>query len=71
MDEVSDCSGDGTCAENGSLGLLKKPIDGVKFADTTLLEESYSALQQFAIGRPFNDVLTTFPCQSCLSSMEP
>ena len=56
MDEVSDCSGDGTCAENGSLGLLKKPIDGVKFADTTLLEESYSALQQFAIGRP----LTTF-----------
>ncbi len=49
-DEVGDCSTDGTCAENGSLGLLKKPVAGVKFAETTLLEESYSALQQLAIG---------------------
>jgi hypothetical protein len=50
VDEAGDCSSDGTCIENGSLGLIKKPIDGVKFADTTLLEESYSALQQLAIG---------------------
>jgi hypothetical protein len=50
VDEVGDCSSDGTCTENGPMGLVKKQIDGIKFADTTLLEESYSALQQFALG---------------------
>jgi hypothetical protein len=39
----------GICSR--SLGLLKKPVDGVKFAETSLLEESYSALQQLAIGK--------------------
>ena len=51
MDEVGDCSSDGTCAENGSMGLVKKQVDGIKFSETTLLEDTYSALQQFALGK--------------------
>ena len=50
MDEVGDCTSDGTCAESGSLGLVKKQIDGIKFSETTLLEDTCLALQQFALG---------------------
>ncbi len=49
-DDFGDCSTDGTCeGESGPGGLPKVPIPGVKFASTTLMEESESAVQQFAL----------------------
>ena len=50
--DMGDCSTDGTCEDaGGGAGGENGPIDGVKFSDLTLLEETVLALQQLSIGK--------------------
>ena len=48
--EMGDCSTDGTCEEPSSDD-VDGPIEGVKIGNTTLLEETTLALQQFSVGK--------------------
>lgn len=48
--DVGDCSTDGTCEDVTGPGGAMIPIEGVKFSNATLLEETTLAIQQFSIG---------------------
>lgn len=47
--DVGDCSTDGTCEDVTGPGGAMIPIEGVKFSNATLLEETTLAIQQFSI----------------------
>ena len=49
--EMGDCSTDGTCEDQSGGEETSGPIEGVKLSNTTLLEETTLALQQFSVGK--------------------
>lgn len=50
-DMAADCSTDGTCeGESGEPGAASRPVEGVKWSNLTLWEETALAAQQFSIG---------------------